>query len=38
MVEAGAEFECERWVGRDGEEVRGDGLAGEYECLCGHWP
>lgn len=33
MTEAGAEFECEGWIGRDGEDVGGDDLAGEYECL-----
>lgn len=38
MAEPGAKFERERWVGRDGEDVGGDDLAGEYECLCGHWP
>ena len=38
MAEARAKFECERWVGRDREEVGRDDLAGEYEYLCGHWP
>lgn len=38
MAEARAKSECERWVGGDREDVGGDGLAGEYECLCGHWP
>ena len=38
MAESGAKFECEIWIGRDGEEVGGDGLAGEYEDLRGHWP
>ena len=35
MPEARAEFERERWVGGDGEDVGRDGLAGEYDCLCG---
>ena len=38
MAEAGAKFEWQGWVGRDGEDVRGDDLAGEYQSLCGHWP
>ena len=37
MPEAGADFECVRWIGGDGEDVGGDGFAGEYKCLCGHW-
>ena len=35
MPEARAEFECERWVGGNGEDVGRDGLAGEYDLLCG---
>ena len=38
MTEAGAKFEWEGWVGRDGEDFGGNDLAGEYQCLCGHWP
>lgn len=37
MAEARAKFECERWVRWDRKDVGGDGFAGEYECLCGHW-
>ena len=35
MPEARAEFEWERWVGGDGEDVGRDGLAGEDELFCG---
>ena len=33
MAEAGANFEGERWVGWDGEDVGGDDFAREDECL-----